>query len=280
MAPLGFHVNFRLVDSRVIAPDTARQRRLARSVLTVARPFDLLGFRCADTHGHLELLGDEAAAREATRRVLIGLQRSLDLPVPFARPWFEPIHDQRHLRNTLHYLLRQADHHGFGHDPFHEASSLPDLLGLRPLGVWTAALVRARLPRVTRGMLLEHLGAADLDDRPLAPDGLADAAAAAIAAPDLRGRSRAAHTARVAAVEVGCRLVPADQVAELLSCTGRSIRRLARQEADPALVRAIEGQLRLRAGRAQPPAFVAEPAVAYRPLATSLRAPRRVCRSP
>jgi len=248
MSELGFHVTFRLVDSRVIAPDAAAQRALARSVLRVARPFELLAFGCADTHGHIELFGDQPVAAEATRRILCGISRTLSLPVSFARPWLEPVSDQWHLANTFRYVLRQDARHGFAHDRFHDASNLPDLLGLRMAGTWTATHVRGRLPRVDRAALLELLGAPDLDTRPVVLDRLADAAAAAVGVPALDGRAAEVVDARAAAVQVAARQAGPGRIAALLGCTPRHVRRLLAREVDPALVRAVEGQLRLRGG--------------------------------
>ncbi len=252
MPILGFHVTFRLGDSRVIAPDTPAQRRLARAVLKAARPYTLLAFRCADTHGHLLFIGEEADIREAVRRALIATSRALRLPVPFSRPHLEPVFDQFHLDNTFHYILRQADHHGFAHDPFHDASNLPDLLGLRTVGAWCAGHVRARLPRVDRATLLGHLGAADLDARSPALAVLPEAAAAAIGRSALAGNSAPVCAARQAAVQVGRALARPGEVAAALGLAPRTVRKLAAAAPDPALQRAVLGQARLRSG--PPPA--------------------------
>ncbi len=258
MAPLGFHVTFRLADSRVIARDTANQRRLARSVLTVLQPFCLLAFRCADTHGHLELVEPEDRAREAARRVLIGASKALQASVRFQHAHLEPIFDHWHLDNTLHYVLRQDSRHGFGHDPHHDASNLPDLLGLRTLGTWTAGHVRQHLPRVDRATLLEHIGAPDLDERPLAFDGLADAAAAAIGRTSLEGKHAEVVAARRAAIHLARGQVPTAALAASLGCSTSSVRRLAATPPEARIVRAIAGQLLLRAGAVAEPAFVPE----------------------
>ncbi|RME27624.1 MAG: hypothetical protein D6798_04135 [Deltaproteobacteria bacterium] len=259
-------MTFRLADSRVIAGDAAEQRRLARSLLTVLQPFGLLAFRCADTHGHLELVEPEDRAREAARRALVGLSGALRLPVQFQRAHLEPIFDHWHLRNTLHYVFRQDSRHGFGHDPHHDASNLPDLLGLRVIGTWTARHVRRHLPRVDRAALLDHLGAPDLDERPLVLDRLADAAAAAVGVAGLDGRSAAVVEARRAAVHVARSQMQTAELAASLSCSAPTVRRLAASTPDPRVVRAVEGQLRLRAGREDDAAFVlARPGADRRP---------------
>jgi len=163
--PVGHHVRLRARDDRVVTPSPADRRRYARTVLEVGREFGLLCFRGADTHGHVELACNRDAAGEFARRVEIALTLGLGVDGGFQPAWVGPIHDQRHLQATFRYILRQRDHHELESDPFHEASNLPDLLGLRPLGVYTAARVRELLPRVHRDDLLELLGA-DLGSPP------------------------------------------------------------------------------------------------------------------
>lgn len=153
---------------------------MAVVVLQALRPFELLAFRCADTHGHLELLGSERDAREAARRALIATNKALALPVGFVPTHAEAIRDQAHLANTFRYVLRQDEHHGFTHDRWLEASNLPDLIGLRTLGAWSVPHVRRALPRVDRAWLLECAGLAGLDEEELDFSRLAEAAAAAV----------------------------------------------------------------------------------------------------
>lgn len=64
----------RRIGCRLIAPDRAGRRRVARAVVKALRPFGLLACRIGDTRGHLELPGDEATVREAVRRVLIAIR--------------------------------------------------------------------------------------------------------------------------------------------------------------------------------------------------------------
>lgn len=156
-------------------------------------------------------------------------------------------------------MFGQDTHHGFGHDPHHDSSNLPDLLGLRVIGTWTATHVRQYLPRVDRAALLQHLGAPDLDQRPLDLTGLADAAAAAIGVAALNGRDPAVVAARRAAIHVARRQVGTKAVATALSCSAQTVRRLATDAPDPRFVRAVEGQLRLRSKIKTDAAFVSEP---------------------
>ncbi len=246
MSPLGQHITFRLMDSRVIAPTTADQRRMAVAVLRALKPYPLLAFRCADTHGHIALLGSDRDAREAARRALIATSKTLGLPVRFQPAHLEAIRDQAHLDRTVRYVLRQDDHHGFAHDPWLDASNVPDLLGLRTVGTWTATQVRQALPRIGRAELLDAAGLTGLDEQPLDPTHLPDAAAAAVGCPDLSGRTAPVVAARRAAVHVGRPLMKPGALARLLGIQPRSARQLAAQPADDALVKAVTGQLRLR----------------------------------
>jgi hypothetical protein len=77
MKVIGYHVTHRLTqDIPLVTSDTDR-RALARSVLTIARPFRLLAFRWADTHGHSALIGERDEVSEFARRAEIGIQRKL-----------------------------------------------------------------------------------------------------------------------------------------------------------------------------------------------------------
>jgi len=187
MNPLGFHVRLRLRDDRVIAQSPAHRRALARIVLAQARRDRLLAFGVADTHLHLETGGDRAAAGQLARRIEIQTRLALPLPVGFSPAYFKPILNQSHLSHSFTYILKQESHHGLQSDLLHEASNLPDLLGLRLLGGYTVANVQAMLPRVRREALLEILGAPGLADSPCPPAFLAESAAAALGLADLSG---------------------------------------------------------------------------------------------
>ena len=84
---------------------------------------------------------------------------------------------------------------GFGSDPWHDASVLPDLLGLRVLGGDVRERVRERLPRVDRRRLLEILGVEALHAGADLAIGV-EAAAAAVARADLSGKARCVVAAR------------------------------------------------------------------------------------
>lgn len=254
MSTLAHHFMLRCRDDRVLTPSVGTRRALARVVLAQGRGAGLLAFRAADTHLHVLSAVGRPEAGELGRRLSLALGRVLALPVGFEPVRIVPVLDQRHLSNAFHYILGQDQHHGFGHDPTHDASNLPDLLGLRVIGVFTADSVRNHLPRVNRTSLLAHLGAdPQACSEPLAA--LADAAAAAVGLHLLVGREPLVVAARRAAV-IAAGATPISEVAELLSLPLRTTQRLRCEGAPPELVRAVRLQLGLRA-RCPEPAFVA-----------------------
>lgn len=239
-APLGYHLILRLRDDRVIASDTASLRMLARVVFEQTRGLGLLAFRLVDTHLHLEVLCSRRQAGELVRRLEIALVRRLKLPVGFDVPRIKPIADQHHLARTFFYILRQDEHHGYEGDAFFEASNLPDLLGLRVLGRESAENVCAALPRVRHEQLRPLLGAKTLEpDLELKLDRLPDAAAAAFALGDLIGRSAPKVAARRAAVNVARGRATSVQLAALLACDVRSIKRARATSIAPEPLRAV-----------------------------------------
>lgn len=248
MDALAQHLVLRLRDNRVIVPTVADRRYLARAIFERAREYALLAFRAADTHIHLAAACSRLAAGQLARRIEISSTRTLRLAVGFAPAHIEPMRTQRHLRNTFFYILRQHQHHGIDTDPFHEGSNLPDLLGLRRIGVYSAENVRALLPRVRRADLLEVLGVATLD-RPaeLTLERLAAATAAAAALPDLSGCAAETNAARRAAIALAGRTFSSIQLSRAL-CTSRStVNRMRHQPPCDQLVQAIRLQHRLRA---------------------------------
>lgn len=247
MAALGHHITFRLENDRNLGDSIEGRRAIARIVLEVARPFLLLAFRWADTHGHAVTADDRATAGELVRRIEIALNLALATDAPFAAARVRPIVDAAHLRNAFTYVLRQDEKHGLEADPFRDASNLPDLIGARVLGTWTAAHVRRFLPRMGRADILGAAGLQDPDGGPTALDLLYDAAAGAIGRADLTGREDIVVAARRAAVHVAAG-EDANAIAEALGLSARAVRRLRTEEADPALVRAVrlQGGMRSR----------------------------------
>lgn len=253
MPALAQHIVLSSRDRCVIARSPAERRLLARTIIRRSAAGGLLAFRAADTHIHMQSSSSRSAAGRLARAVEIALTRALGLANGFAPAHFEPIHDQRHLQNVFFYVLRQEQRHGLQSDPFHEASNLPDLLGLRAIGDDSARRVRALLPRVRRSQLLELLGVSSLDQPvELTLFGLREAASAAAALPGLSGHARWVRDVRCAAIAVAGDSFRAAQLAEALQTSKRSVVRLRGRRPDPALVRAVELQFRLRAARRGP----------------------------
>lgn len=244
--PLAWHVIHALDDRRVLASSAEELRIVARTVL-VAGGGALLCFRGSDNHLHSVLVTDRSTAGVFGRSVANALHHRLRLPVPFEPTRFRPVHDQAHLRNVFGYVLGNAEHHGTVHDPFFEASNLPDLLGLRELGALTRTCVRTALPRVDRPRLLDLLGVEALAPR-FAPEHLVAASCAAVALPTLESRTPEAMAARIAAVHVTANSpLLAKEIEALLGVSARTGARLRSATADAALVAAIGLQMDLRA---------------------------------
>lgn len=177
-----------------------------------------------------------------------GASWQLGLRARFERARIRPLQDQRHAYNTFHYTHRQDARHDLALDLHREATSLPDLLGLRVLGTSLAARVRAYLPRVRRDDLLTHFPEGTFDDgAAIDLDVLPDAAAAALALPDLDVRSVDAARARRAAVHAAGPEVPSTVLAERLGVCVRAVQASRRHPVDPTLVRAVRLQAALRA---------------------------------
>lgn len=244
MSPIGSQVIIRLRDSRVIAPQVHGLRQVAQGVSKVGQPFPLVVYRLADNHLHALLTCGEVEATEFGRRVEISLSKRLNPGVPHNHVHIVPVNDQRHLRTLFHYILRQEAHHGTALDPLFEASNLPDLLGMRLLGGWTIANVRAALPRLKREELEAHLPVR-LADAVRDHSILQESACAAGALMSLRGRRAEVTATRAAAAALGVRWGATGVTAEALGMARSSVAAL-RLNAEPALVRAIEEQARLR----------------------------------
>lgn len=249
MSALGEHVICRLRNDGPIATSTERRRELARVVLEIGRDFDLLSFALSDTHLH-NAKGALGSGGELARRVEISLTRRFGFEVGFARVHVEPVRDIWHLYNTFTYVLRQDRRHSLpDYDPLREASNLPDLLGLRGLGGYTAGNVRRYLPRVTRGQLLQLLGVPELApaDGPL--DRIVRAATAAVCRPHLAGCSREVCAARRAVIEIARDRLHVKQLAELLDVHRATIHRLCQIPPDPVLIQQVRLQLGLLEAR-------------------------------
>ncbi len=256
-APIGFHITMRLTDDRPIATTPAALRVVARVMLEQGRSRGLLAFGAAADHLHAALATERATAGAFARYVETALVWRLALAARFERARIRPLRDQKHATNTVHYAHRQDSRHGFNLDPAREGTSLPDLLGLRVVDTSIIARVRAHLPHIRREELVAPFPAGAFDavaarpalSLPAMPIDLAllpDAAAAALALPDLLGRTRDAHRARRAAVHAAGPHATSDDLARTLGICVRAVQTLRAMPPDLDLIRAIERQAQLR----------------------------------
>jgi hypothetical protein len=266
MHVLGHLLRISLGGRRAIAVTTGAKRTLARVVLEAGRPYRLLMARAVRNELYLVSACSYPEALRFAHQVGQSLRGKLALPSPFPAPHVVPLQSRQQLCDAFWRGVRPPPASRDSSDPFGEASNLPDLLGLRLVGRHTVLCVERLLPRVARtdlarslGVTLHQLTAGPISSRAL--EQLADAAAAAVAAPDLDGLSRQACDARRAAVRLAGPALSVPRIAGLLRCSDRSVRGLAKQPADPLLVEAIVRQLRLRsAPRTPPPPLATVPA--------------------
>jgi hypothetical protein len=252
---LAQHCRLRLEDDRVIAPTVAARRMLATRVLAIGVPFDLVVLRCVDTHLHFVVMGDEARAHECSRRIVLSLHNTLGHDARFQPVRIKEISDQWYLTNAFWYTLRQERHHAVVLDPVHDASSLPDLVGLRLIAPHLAVRVRALLPRIRTEDLWEEvlhdLPGVDLGREVLALRLAADAAAAAFGLATLTGNGATVVRARRAAVHLLSPHVGSRALGQHLGIGERAVRKLRATEPEPNAVRAVRMQLALRSARAR-----------------------------
>ena len=244
MPGIATHLVVRAVDSRVLTPTVGTRRRLARALVRVGDPYRLLAFGAADTHVHILLLGAEQPAA-GVHALALALRAAVGLPVPLDRTRTTLVVDQGHLSRTFLYVLGQAAHHGVAFDPFREATSLPELLGLRPGGEGLIRRVRAALPRLGRAHLLDSLGVAALEPD-LLLDHVLDAGCAAAGVDRFDGRSARVVAARHAALALLAPRIGAAAAAAVLGVDPRSARRARATPADPEWTRAVGLQMGLR----------------------------------
>jgi hypothetical protein len=246
MAAVGEHIRCRLRNDGPIATSVPARRIVARTVLRIGFSFDLLSFSLVDTHLHIEKAGQEGGA-EYARRVEGVLTKKLGFELGFERVRVDPVKDIWHLYRLFTYVLSQGKRHGVSHlDPFLEGTNLPDLLGLRATGRYTAANVRTFLPRIQRAQLLDLLDVKSLvpSDEPI--EEIPVAAAAAVCQPSLAGRSREAISARRAAIEIGGARLGLQALAKLIGIDSSNVIKQRKRPPDSTLVEMVRLQLGLR----------------------------------
>ncbi len=252
MKELGYHLMFRLDDDRVIAPSDAARRTLARTVYRVSAGFKLLAFGAADTHLHVVALCDRRRAGQLAQAIACALRIALALPVPFFPVRIKALEDQHHMLSAFHYVLSQRNRHGIHSDPFLDASSLPELLGMRLLTCDCVKRVREHLPRVSRTDLLRHLGPPQLEPGRFTPTPsveyqlLRDAAAGALGLADLSRRTSSTTLARRTLVQCTPGAGGTGELAELIGRSPSQVRRLRQPPVPPRVAHALRLQLALR----------------------------------
>ncbi len=241
---VGYHVCFRSRCESVLAPTVGARRAFAAVMKRAGKDRGLYGFGLSGRHGHGVLHGADAPVSTFLRAASASLARVLGLEIEGRV--LKQIHNGWHAEDLVAYMHGQDLHHGTGVDPLREATSLPDLFGLRPDGLWLAERLREVAPSITRSQLLRQWGLDDLGERE-GLEHLADAAAAAIGSSDLAGRTAPVVAVRAAAVAAAGSGASNEQLAAELGVAERTVLRLRTTGTEPALVRAVRRQLDLRA---------------------------------
>ncbi len=127
--PLGHQVVLRAKGGRVLAPTDGARRGLVGALLCVGRDKGIFGVGTADTHAHALLAGDKAQVGRFVHDAKLALSATLELDMGECR--VTEVRDIWHAEQVLAYVHRQDAHHGVASDPCREATTLPDLLGLR-----------------------------------------------------------------------------------------------------------------------------------------------------
>jgi hypothetical protein len=261
---LGYHCRLCLFDSRPIAPEPWQRRLAMECVLKVSAEFRLLAVSMPDSHLHAEAVCSRAEAGELQRRLGISLSKKLKLPVRFQSYEPKPIVSPAHRLSCLKYVVTQDVRHALvDWDPYREYTNLPDLIGARLNGRYTARNVSYFLPRLKIRELYQWIGIAPLDPAELphtsAPvfEGIYEATLRAACLLDLQTRTPAHQAASRAALAVLGDRYTQQQAACLLGLSRSTVQRAHRQPADALLVRAIQLQL-VWSTRVQGPRIIAD----------------------
>lgn len=241
--PLVYEVELRGQDQTPLLTSARDHRALAAAALRQGARRGLLAFSLAGSsvRAHLATTREEAGA--FARYVASQLGWRLGSPAGFRRAVITPVPEGLSVVAALDAL--------YGADPEPdvplEASSVPDLLGLRVADPgfanrvvpWLSEAARARVVAAGRGAT-DHPATLDLAV-------LADAAAAALALADLSGQSADVIRARTAAAHVAGRKVSAREVGACLGVSDRTIQKARATARDEHLIAAIRRQVELRA---------------------------------
>jgi hypothetical protein len=236
------HIVIRFSDSRPLFVTLEERLRFSRTVSRIGVDFRVGGWGAGDDHAHAAALETRRRALELARRVEMSITKQLGLGRGFAKASVTEIRDQSHLRHSLPYMIGQAERHGVS-DPFHDGSSLPDALGWRLLRPELPTLLAEVAPRVRLAALAPTLGPATPPDDAA---GWFEAGVAALGVGHLLGRDLLAQQVRRAVVALACQ-APTRQLAELLQCSPKTVRRLrAQPPTDEKVMTAVVAQARWR----------------------------------
>jgi len=239
---MAWHVVFRVVDNRVLAPEPQQRLHLLRTFGRFTAGHELLPLGVADTHVHAVLVEDRPRLGRLAQRVGSSLQQTRKFGAAFGPAVFTEVRDQTHLHRAVRYALRQPERHGLAVDDPDLHSNLPDLLGRRVVFPASRAALRRHLPRLDPSSLEPTPTQTELDWRRLP-----QAAAAAVGQRSLRGRRPEVVAARAAMLAVAPP-EPAERFLALRTLHPSARQRLRRIPTSPALRHAVLAQLRRRSG--------------------------------
>ena len=227
-------------------------RRLVRVIVRVVGG-TLLAFHISDTHVHVLVLADRDRAGRLAQALGLALAAATAGALPPAA--ITPIQDADHLRAAFEYVVCNDEKHGVVPDPWRENSNLPNLLGARRVAVTTVGAVRDHLPRVAGTHLRKLAGWIDLPLVAATPEivraHLLDAAAAAVARPDLRSRHGDVRRVITAACQLAADVgLGAEETAAILEIGPSTVfRKRVVEPANALCVAALRLQLQVRVAR-------------------------------
>ncbi len=245
MSPLAYHLILRLLDNRVIITTPSKRAILIQTINKLSLQRKLLAWRMADTHLHLLIVNNRREAGEFARVVEMALKRRLDLDIGFSPAYIKQIHGQQHFIKTFFYILGQGQHHKILNDPFHEASNVLDIIGLRTINSHAATLVNQYLPRVNKEAVLNLLNI-NLDKTIKDFSVLRAATASVVGVDKFHKRVDSEIDVRAAAIKIVGNKLPVSTLAKQLDVSQRTIYRLKKRQANPMIIEALKSQLKMR----------------------------------